>query len=312
MVRRKQAFAGKCRQEGVALLTALLLVALVAILTVNLQWDTSLDIRRSENLFESDQALYYALGAESWANEILRTDARDSSTDHTGEDWATKGRILPIEGGAIRGFLEDMQGRFNLNNLVDGKGQIDEISLAQFERLLNVLQLDPALGRMTVDWLDHDLEPGFPSGAEDSFYTARNPPYRAANLSITSATELLSIGDMDAASFRILAPYVTALPNGTALNVNTASGPVLRSLSEQISDNVAENLVGERGDEGFEDLAAFTDLVEPEVMQSLELSSSFFRLTADVSIGSTRFTMYSLLERNGGQSLPVMRTFNSE
>lgn len=306
------AISGKTRQKGVALLTALLLVALVTILTVNLQWDTSLDIRRSQNLFEADQALLYALGAEAWASEILQTDARDSDTDHTGEDWATPVPTLPIEGGAIRGFLEDMQGRFNLNNLVGRRGQVDEVALEQFERLLTVLELDPALARITVDWLDHDLEPGFPSGAEDSFYTARIPPYRTANVALTSASELLAIGEMDAASYLILAPYVTALPNGTALNVNTASAPVLRSLSDQISDTVAENLIGERGDQGFDGLAAFADLVEPEILQSLELSSSFFRLTADVSIGSTRFTLYSLLERNNGQLIPVMRTFNSE
>lgn len=306
------AISGKTRQKGVALLTTLLLVALVTILTVNLQWDTSLDIRRSQNLFEADQALLYALGAEAWASEILQTDARDSDTDHTGEDWATPVPTLPIEGGAIRGFLEDMQGRFNLNNLVGRRGQVDEVALEQFERLLTVLELDPALARITVDWLDHDLEPGFPSGAEDSFYTARIPPYRTANVALTSASELLAIGEMDAASYLILAPYVTALPNGTALNVNTASAPVLRSLSDQISDTVAENLVGERGDQGFDGLAAFADLVEPEILQSLELSSSFFRLTADVSIGSTRFTLYSLLERNNGQLIPVMRTFNSE
>lgn len=309
---RRPAMKGKSSQKGVALLTTLLLVALVTILTVNLQWDTRLDMRRSQNLFESDQALLYALGAEAWASEILQTDARDSVTDHTGEDWATPVPTLPIEGGAIRGFLEDMQGRFNLNNLVGRRGQVDEVALEQFERLLTVLKLDPALARITVDWLDRDLEPGFPSGAEDSFYTARVPPYRTANLAITSASELLAVGEMDAASYLILAPYVTALPNGTALNVNTASAPVLRSLSDQISDTVAENLVGERGDQGFDDLAAFAGLVEPEILQSLELSSSFFRLTADVSIGSTRFTLYSLLERNDGILMPVMRTYNSE
>lgn len=309
---RRPAMKGKSSQKGVALLTTLLLVALVTILTVNLQWDTRLDMRRSQNLFESDQALLYALGAEAWASEILQTDARDSVTDHTGEDWATPVPTLPIEGGAIRGFLEDMQGRFNLNNLVGRRGQVDEVALEQFERLLTVLKLDPALARITVDWLDRDLEPGFPSGAEDSFYTARVPPYRTANLAITSASELLAVGEMDAASYLILAPYVTALPNGTALNVNTASAPVLRSLSDQISDTVAENLVGERGDQGFDDLAAFAGLVEPEILQSLELSSSFFRLTADVSIGSTRFTLYSLLERNDGKLMPVMRTYNSE
>ncbi len=308
----RPAMKGKSSQKGVALLTALLLVALVTILTVNLQWDTRLDMRRSQNLFESDQALLYALGAEAWASEILQTDARDSDTDHTGEDWATPVPTLPIEGGAIRGFLEDMQGRFNLNNLVGRRGQVDEVALEQFERLLTVLKLDPALARITVDWLDRDLEPGFPSGAEDGFYTARVPPYRTANLAITSASELLAVGEMDAASYLILAPYVTALPNGTALNVNTASAPVLRSLSDQISDTVAENLVGERGDQGFDGLAAFADLVEPEILQSLELSSSFFRLTADVSIGSTLFTLYSLLERNDGKLMPVMRTYNSE
>ncbi len=302
----------RTRQQGVALPTALLLISLVTILVVDLQWDTSLDIRRSENLFEADQAMLYALGAEAWATEILRIDARDSARDHTGEDWATPVPALPIEGGAIRGFVEDMQSRFNLNNLVDGNGEIDEVSVEQFERLLNVLGLNPGLARISADWIDRDSVPGFPSGAEDGTYTSRLPPYRTANLSITSASELLSIAEMDSASYLALAPFVIALPNGTTLNVNTASAPVLMSLADEISETVADNLIGERGEEGFEDLQAFADLVEPEVMQGLGLDSHFFRLTADVSIGSSRFTMYSLLERNSGQALPVMRTYNSE
>lgn len=299
-------------QRGVALLTAMLLMVLIGILAADLAWDTRIDIRRTENLINADRAMMYAMGAEAWAAEELRKDALDSDNDHLGENWATPVPTLPIDGGAIQGFVEDLQGRFNVNNLVIENGTVNPVTKSQLERLLKVLDLDTGLASSIADWIDDDIEPGFPDGAEDGTYTAKTPPYRTANTSLTNISELLAMNGMDAEIYAVLAPHIIALPRGTHINVNTASIPILRSLSDDISDTEAENLIGERGDQGFETLAAFEDLVDGDVMQNIDLTSRFFRVTADVSIGSTRFTMYSLLEREDAHAVPVMRTFNSE
>ena len=123
-MRRQPRFRGT--QTGVALITAVLIVTLAAIVAGNLFWSNFLSMRRTETTLYTDQAYLYALGAEAWAADILKTDAQDSNHDHLGEEWAVSLPPLPIDGGLLEGLVEDMQGRFNINNLVAGNGAVDE------------------------------------------------------------------------------------------------------------------------------------------------------------------------------------------
>ena len=211
-------------QRGVAILTAMLVVTIGTIIAVNLLWQATLDLRRTEAALAADQGLMFVQGAEAWAADILRQDQVDSpDSDHLGEPWATELPPLPVDGGVITGRLEDLQARFNLNNLIDVEGREDERSRLQLERLLTSLELDPALAGLIVDWLDPDVETHFPSGGEDAAYADTDPQYRTPNSMITTPSELLAVLGFDAESYAKLAPYVTALPIGTKLNVNTAS-----------------------------------------------------------------------------------------
>ena len=111
--------AGSC-QRGVALITALLVVALATIVTATLAWDSYLNIRRTANLLNMDQAMLYASGAESWGVQVLNEDLQNGNPDHHfGEECAYLMPPLTVECGAITGGHDDMQGRSNINNLVD-------------------------------------------------------------------------------------------------------------------------------------------------------------------------------------------------
>ena len=170
------------RQSGVAVLIAMLVVTVGTIIAVNLMWQGTLDLRRAEAALAADQGMLYVQGAEAWAADILRQDLVDSpESDNLGEVWATALPPLPVDGGAIEGRLEDLQGRFNLNNLIDNRGVPDPVAVKQFERLLSLLEIDPALAGGVLDWLDADTELRFPNGGEDTTYAAADPPYRTAN-----------------------------------------------------------------------------------------------------------------------------------
>lgn len=307
------------RQRGaVALMFAMLIVALCTLYAVSLAWDTTLDVRRTTNLLWREQAAQVALGAEQWIGMILRQDREDGETDHLGELWAQRLPPLPVDGagmsGEIAGALTDLQGRFNINNLLNNAGEIDEPSLEQFRRLLRALGLAPEIAGAVADWLDTDTEPLFPDGAEDGEYTSRIPPYRSANYPVSSASELAAVAGIDAESYRILRPHVTALPGRTVINVNTATPAVLMSLDENIAAADAERLLAEREEGGFADVtAAFSSLVQPEVLNTLGESTNYFRLESIVRIGTVRFTMYSLLQRGPqGDVTPILRTFGTE
>jgi general secretion pathway protein K len=211
------------RQRGVALIMAVLIVALATILAVNVTFRGMVDQRRSGNLFAFDQGYEVALGAEAWAADILRKDAEDSQTDHLGEVWAQTMAALPIDEGigTVEGRLEDQQGRFNLNNLVFADGTPNDTAIKQLERILSMLEIEPTWAAAIADWIDTDVQPGFPDGAEDSVYMGLNPPHLAANMPITRASELMVLPEFGADRYRRLRPYVTALPVGSKLNALT-------------------------------------------------------------------------------------------
>ncbi len=301
---------------------AVLIVALATILAVNVTFRGMVDQRRAANLFALDQGFEVALGAEAWAADILRKDAQDSQTDHLGEIWAKSMSALPIDEGVgtVEGRIEDMQGRFNLNNLVFSDGTTNEKAVKQLERILEHARNRAVVGHVAMaDWIDSDVQPGFPDGAEDSVYTGLDPPHLAANMPITRASELMVLPEFGADRFRRLQPYVTALPVGTKLNVCTAPGIVLDSLSEsqrQFSLN-PEDLAKRRKDACFptlDDLRGTLGQADYDLIKdTLSESSTYFRATVWVTIGTTQFTLYSLLARGGaGTVRPVLRSFGAE
>jgi general secretion pathway protein K len=305
------------QQRGVALITAILIMALITTLTFSLRWDNALDLRRTYVSMYREEAIQAALGAESWVQGILRQDAQDSQTDHLGEIWATEIPPLPLESddiqGEIFGQIEDLQGRFNINNLIDEQGKVDKPSLEQFQRLLLALGLDVRFAGIAADWIDADRDAGFPDGAEDAIYSGLAPGYRSANQIISSVSELAALEGMDKATMDTLLPHIIALPGRTGINVNTATGPVLQSLDENMTAADVERLLVEREESGFTDLAnSFSTLVTPDVLNQLEESSDFFQLKVIVRVDTVRITHFSMLERSPrGDVTPILRSLGT-
>lgn len=302
------------RQSGVAVITAILVVAVGTIIAVNLLWEATLDQRRTESSTLTDQGLLYVQGAEAWAGDILRQDLVDSpDSDSFADLWALELPPLPVDGGFIAGRIEDLQGRFNLNNLVDVNGQENPLAVSQFERLLFSLNLDPSIAGAVVDWLDSDVETRFPTGGEDALYAGLEPAYRTPNTVITTASELMAVAGVDEDTYRLLAPYVTALPQGTLLNVNTAPDVVLASLSDDIDFSLAASLVEERADAEFLDIeATFGGLIEEDMFSQIDGVSEHFLLTATVTLGATQTTMRSVMQRHpSGVTRAVFRSLGA-
>lgn len=239
--------AGIPAQRGVALITALLVIALVTAAAVAMASRQQLDIRRTANTLQRDQAYVYAMGAEVMARAVLAKDD-PQKPDHKEEDWAKSGVTIPFEGGLLTGTLEDIQGRFNLNNVVKN-GVASPQDVERLKRLLLILKgksppdpdkevwknaEPPDLANAILDWIDADSNVS-PGGAEDSDYLQAERPYRAANAPMVSTSELLLVRGFNAGIYREVAPYVTALPEYTKINVNTAKLDVLRALDTDVT-----------------------------------------------------------------------------
>jgi len=289
------------RQQGVALIKAMLVVALATSVAVAMVSRQQFDIRRTGNLLQAEQSELYADGVEAWAAQLLRRDREDNKVDHEKEEWASILPPIPVEGGSVSGHIKDLSGRFNLNSLVVA-GKQEPKAVARFRRLLQALELNPELAMVVADWLDPDLEPGYPGGAEDDIYLGREQPYRTANGPIYSSSELLLLDGMDAEGFARLQPHVSALPVGTKLNVNTATAPVLMSLVEGLGPAEADALIEGRGEEGYGDVTGFAqqEALAGRELESdiLAVESEYFLIVSQIQFGALTQQRYSVLRRD--------------
>jgi general secretion pathway protein K len=307
------------RQRGVALITAIVVVAIATVLAVRIGTRAALDLRRTAGLVALDQGWHVALGAEAWAAEVLSEDYDDNpESDHLGEAWAQPLPPLPVDGGEVRGALEDMQGRFNLNNLVNAAQEPDEANVERFTRLLALVGAQTRWARMMVDWIDQGNMPEIPEGAEDGTYLSQSPPYRAGNGLVATTTEMMALPGMTREEFERIRPFVTALPAGTPINICTAKAPVLAALVEGGTDFGNEELLAANRRDGCfptkEDLRATVDGGGwQEIEQSVSESTEWFRALTAVRIGTSEFTLYSLINRNGSTGIrTVLRSTGTE
>ncbi|MCF6364222.1 MAG: type II secretion system minor pseudopilin GspK [Gammaproteobacteria bacterium] len=309
------------RQSGVALITALLITALVTVAAVSMASRQQLDIRRTGNLMEADQAWQYALGVEAWARQVLAADDHTRDTlDYLKDPWAAAVPSLPVEGGSVQGTVEDLQGRFNLNNLVDASGKPvpaqEKILQNLLERVAATdakLSLGPSLADVVVDWLD--AEPGvYRSGAEDGDYLNMEPvPYRAANRPMVSPSEMLALAGFSVRAVAKLTPLVATLPGPTTLNVNTAPEMVLISLDTKLTPPMAQQVVAYRKKTPFDSAADFTQYMQSEFgvtvdPKLVDVKSEYFLTNALATIGRTNVQLYSLLKRSNNKVTTLQRS----
>ena len=105
-------------QQGLALITVLLVVALVTIIGTEMAIRLQMQITRSSNLQSNEQAFWYALGAEEFGKLIIRESMdADKGVIHLEQAWAMEGMVFPVEEGEIGGQISDLHSCFNLNSV---------------------------------------------------------------------------------------------------------------------------------------------------------------------------------------------------
>ncbi len=313
------------RARGVALIIALVIVALATIFATRIGAEGALDQRRAATLLAQEQALQIAFGAEDWIIETLHEDAQRATAQQVtlNQAWALPMPPLPIDDGEVAGRVEDLAGRFNVNNLMTPQGTRNAFAYAWFVRLLTRLELEPKWAALLLDWIDPDNVATGADGAEDGVYLGMTPPYRPPNRPITTTSELLSLPGFGLARYRKLQPYIAALPVGTALNVCTAPGLVLDALAPALQAFAQDPklLLSYRLKGCFPTLRDVTTALQPILPAEekaaatalLAETSTWFRLTTSVRIGTTEMTLYSLLQRNpAGQSRVALRSLGTE
>ena len=275
-------------QGGLALVTVLLIVALIATLQVFLIEQQHLLIRRISNQNAAEQSFQYAQGVNAWATRVLYED-QNPVVDYWGEDWYKFGKPdesqknqfeddpdfslqttsqaqqeeepMPVIDFGFDGLqfeISDLQSRFNLNNLEDKNPARVKAYKTIFLNLLEILEIGEFEDRerlygALLDWIDeNDLLSA--NGYESGDYRIKSTPYYSADQKLASIGELRFVEGFTPELITKLEPYVTALPiNNARININTASTEVVAAISAvPVSDLASISaFLSEREEEAF-------------------------------------------------------------
>ena len=294
------------RERGVAVITAILIVAVAASASTFMLAQQSAMVDQAILLAARAQADHYAEAGLDWARGVLAEDGQRAGTvDHLGEGWAQPIAALPMDRAIVAGAIEDAEGKFNLNNLfAEGRSDVDYRIL---QRLLKALDLPVELADAVMDWIDPDGDLSGNGGAEDAYYLSLPRPYRAANQPMAHVDELYRIRGFDAATVARLKPHVTALPSRkrTPVNINTASEAVLAAIfdgkvaREQIAERVAT-----RRSKPFlsaNDIATWAPRADSRVSTTdLAVKSDFFLVRVQVAQDEVTVAIEALVARAQG------------
>ena len=258
----------KKRQRGIALLSVLLVMSLALLLTAGMLRSHQLMVQSSARQVHQLQLRQLALSAEAWAMLALKGMGDDTpAVVHLGQPWASVTWPFDAQGARVALEIDDLSARLNLNGLL-GEGQVDQLTLNRWTRLFTALGLEPLDLRATGE--------------------------RQA------LSQLRVLPGVDGETLRQLDPWVALLPREAVLNINTASPQVLATL-EGLSMPTAEALVRQRPATVYNSAQAFTH--DPLIAglgvngHGLGVSSRWFRVTVDVSLGTSRLRLASEVER---------------
>ena len=284
---------------GVAAITAILLVAVAASAATLMLAQQAAMLDQTMLVASRAQADVYAQAGLEWARGVLIEDARGSSVDALNEGWARPIAGMPIDRAVVAGNIVDEQGKFNLNNVIDGTKR-SEADIKLLRRLLASLDLSPDLADAVVDWIDGDDDLTSGAGAENAYYLGLPRPYRAANAPMVQVEELYRVRGFDAATVAKLRPYVTALRERTAINANTAPDLVVAAAFGVPREKVAALLAG-RDKDPFGDKGGFVAAAGRDnliAVNDFDVKSSWFSVRIQVAQDDVVLGSEALMRRD--------------
>ena len=315
----------KSNQNGVALITVLMIVAIMVTIAATMTGRLSQSLKRTEGITFAQKVYWYGQAAADLGKMILEDDFSDSSIVSLDQVWATQGMIFPLEEGHIAGEIKDLRSCFNINavGLAD-KDNVRAVPVQQLQTLLEALDISSydaeTIAESTRDWVDSDDQSNASQGAEDSFYEARVVPHLAANSIMVDISELRSVQGVSAVIYEKISPYLCAIPSKEQkINVNTVSSEqaeILFALFEsELSITVAElqEWLEDRPTSGwasvdeFLNVSLFDDLeASSPIKQQLSVESEFFQMNG-IAEFSDRLLAVDLVFQISAKKAKVIR-----
>ncbi|WP_251880595.1 type II secretion system minor pseudopilin GspK [Achromobacter sp. Marseille-Q4954] len=290
-------------ERGAAVISALIIVAIVAALTTGLFQRQTASTRRVENEMARVQARAMLAGGIDWARLIVRDHSKREPITRGDQIWATPVLDTRIERpgdervAVFSGRVQDEQGKYNLYNLANNGVPQPEQELV-LRRLLNTLQLPDTLAARMVDIMSA-AQPVAPPADAASAPQGRPAPDARAPLP-RGVDEVAALLALEPSARNELRRTMTVLPVATSVNVNTAPAEVLAALVPGLSLSQARSMAGER-DRGnwFNNSGDFANRLAGAGVKTpapaVATTSGWFLASGTVAYERARISMQALL-----------------
>tara|TARA_R110000787_G_scaffold32357_2_gene85397 strand:- start:14640 stop:15629 length:990 start_codon:yes stop_codon:yes gene_type:complete len=322
----------KPNERGAALLTVLLLVAVMSVVAATALERVALATRMTGNGGAIDQARAYADAGTAIARlRIGDLVAANPAKITLAGGWMGTPQSIPVPGGIATARVTDGGNCFNLNSVVTGESEaslkVRPIGVSQFQALLQALGVDARQAQgaaaALADWIDSDSV-AQPGGAEDETYAQAPRPYRAANRMMVDASELRAVNGITPAIYDLARPWVCALPvtDLSPININTllpTQAPLFTMLLPgELSVAQARQLLAQRPPDGYGSVRQFWQLPSlagsppgQEVGEQIKLTTGFFEVDVAVNVGGTQLVERALIDARENPATIVRRSWGA-
>jgi general secretion pathway protein K len=295
------------KQSGVVIILAMLMVALMASLAYLMMEQAMHDTKRTTFIMRDGSANLIANGAVLWAKDALAQDWMHQKPTQRVDVIPMHLPESVVQGYRVSAVLYDAQAKYNLNNLTNEGAERDFIILLKSVAPQMNESEAASLTKNIVLW----LRPVTTNDTLDRYYAELPRPYRAGHRLMSHVSELKLVKGMTPALYAALLPVMVALPETTVINPQTASVPVLMTLSLSMSAETAA---------AFVRLRERTPVLTNEAFKTLPLManhainadkvgmvSAYFQLQTTVSADNARWVQCALLVRTVVNGRAVVR-----
>ena len=294
------------QQQGVAIISVLIIVAVVSGLATQISIKQQRFIQTSGYMLDYQKKILLALSVEAWAKNLLTQDLKANEYDSLNDVWANDLDNTKLDNNVLSGEIIDEQGKINLNNLTSPE---KTNLLAQINRLFDVLELPKKLIDALIDYLDTNSTDYSTNGAENDYYTNLENPYHIANRAMVDLSELRLVKGFTNQVINVLTPFVwVGNVSVNTVNVNTASDKVLMTLGEKMDEKMIKKILTKRNEEGFKSIDEFAEFTKAQGVDRtlLGISSQYFLLESQVNSEQSGFEMRSYIYRQNNKK-PFVR-----
>ena len=295
--------------KGVALVITLLVLTLLIVVILEFSQGMRVEARAAANFRDDIKAYYLARSGVTFAIAMLEDDDKtDQNYDSLNELWAQKIPPIPLGDGFVSVEITDEDSRINVNKMSTGFGTVNGETMRLFMvRFLKQFELEEDIADSIADWTDTDDSERIPVGAESNYYQSLEDPYEAKNKPFDSIQELRLIKGLENETYNKLQKFLAVNSDGW-INMNTAGKEVIMSLSENLSGEIADEIIAFRGEnpfptkQDFKNNISMSEDVYNEISKFVDVKSNYFSIISRGEVNQSRKIIRAIVKRQNNKA----------